>query len=88
MTCGCKLGGTRVYSCHFRREMKEPRIGGLIERFSDLPDPRVEGGTDHDLLDIVVLALCAVMSGQEGWDDMEDWGREPEGAAVSPRAEN
>ncbi|MBK9027002.1 MAG: transposase family protein [Propionivibrio sp.] len=49
-------------------------IEGLIERFTDLPDARVEGRTDHDLLDIVVLALCAVMSGAEGWDDMEDWG--------------
>ena len=53
-------------------------IEGLIERFTDLPDARVEGRTDHDLLDIVVLALCAVMSGAEGWDDMEDWGRERE----------
>lgn len=49
-------------------------IIGLIERFGDLPDPRVEGRTDHDLLDIIVLALCAVMSGAEGWDDIEDWG--------------
>jgi hypothetical protein len=38
----------------------------------------VEGRTDHDLLDIVVLALCAVMSGAEGWDDIEDWGCERE----------
>ena len=53
-------------------------IEGLIERFSGLPDARVEGRTDHDLLDIVVLALCAVMSGAEGWDDIEDWGRERE----------
>ena len=46
---------------------------GLVERFADLPDARVEGRTDHhDLLDIVVLALCAVMSGAEGWDDMQD----------------
>lgn len=59
--------------------MKEIGVAGLIERFADLPDPRVEGRTDHDLLDIVVLALCAVMSGAEGWDDMEDWGREREG---------
>ncbi|MGB4912524.1 MAG: ISAs1 family transposase, partial [Candidatus Dechloromonas phosphoritropha] len=58
--------------------MKEAGIAGLLERFADLPDPRVEGRTDHDLLDIVVLALCAVMSGAEGWDDMEDWGRERE----------
>ena len=56
----------------------EKGIEGLIERFSDLPDARVEGRTDHDLLDIVVLALCAVMSGAEGWDDIEDWGRERE----------
>lgn len=53
-------------------------IAGLIERFRDLPDPRVEGRTDHDLLDVIVLALCAVMSGAEGWDDIEDWGRERE----------
>jgi predicted transposase YbfD/YdcC len=53
-------------------------IAGLIERFGDLPDARVEGRTDHDLLDIVVLALCAVMAGAQGWDDIEDWGRERE----------
>ena len=58
--------------------MKEAEIAGLIERFADLPDSRVEGRTDHDLLDIVVLALCAVMSGASGWDDIEDWGRERE----------
>ena len=51
---------------------KKPGIAGLIERFADLPDARVEGRTDHDLLDIIVLALCAVMSGAEGWDDIED----------------
>ena len=45
--------------------MKDVGIAGLIKRFADLPDPRVEGRTDHDLLDIIVLALCAVMSGAE-----------------------
>lgn len=56
--------------------MKEAGVAGLMERFADLPDPRVEGRTDHDLLNIVVLALCAVMSGAEGQSNMEDWGRE------------
>jgi hypothetical protein len=46
----------------------------LVAYFADLPDPRAAGRTDHDLLDIVILALCAVMSGAEGWDDIEgDW---------------
>ena len=53
---------------------KKAGIAGLIEWFSDLPDARVEGRADHDLLDIVVLALCAVMSGAAGWDDIDDWG--------------
>jgi predicted transposase YbfD/YdcC len=57
---------------------KKAEIVELIERFGDLPDRRVEGRTDHDLLDIVILALCAVMSGAAGWDDIEDWGRERE----------
>lgn len=55
--------------------MGKAGIAELVERFGGLPDGRVEGRTDHDLLDIVVLALCAVMSGAEGWDDIEDWGR-------------
>lgn len=55
--------------------MDERGISKLIERFEGLSDARVEGRTDHDLLDIIVLALCAVMSGAEGWDDIEDWGR-------------
>ncbi|MDR1350137.1 MAG: ISAs1 family transposase, partial [Zoogloeaceae bacterium] len=42
--------------------------------FSDLPDPRVTERTAHDLFDIVALALCAVMAGAEGWDDIEEWG--------------
>ena len=58
--------------------MKDTGIAALVERFAGLPDGRVEGRTDHDVLDIVVLALCAVMSGAEGWDDIEDWGRERE----------
>ena len=38
----------------------------------------MEGRTDHDLLVIVTLALCAVMSGVEVWDDMVDRSRERE----------
>jgi predicted transposase YbfD/YdcC len=49
-------------------------VDALVAVFADLPDPRVTGRCDHDLLDIVVLALCAVMSGAEGWDDIEAWG--------------
>ncbi|MDR2187665.1 MAG: transposase family protein [Azonexus sp.] len=54
-------------------------VAALVARFAGLPDKRVEGRTEHDLVGIVVLALCVVMSGAEGWDDIEDWGRAREG---------
>jgi len=50
----------------------------LLDFVVGIHDPRVTGRTDHDLVDILVLALCAVMAGAEGWDDIEDWGIENE----------
>lgn len=55
--------------------VKEAGIEVLIGQFRCIEDPRVLGRTAHDLLDILVLALCGVMAGAEGWDDIEDWGR-------------
>ncbi|MDR1350807.1 MAG: transposase family protein [Zoogloeaceae bacterium] len=57
---------------------KETEIKGLIERFADLLDSRIEDQTAHDLRNIVAIALCAVMSGAHGRDDIEDRGRERE----------
>jgi len=52
---------------------QDKEVHALVAIFADLPDTRVAGRCDHDLLDILVLALCAVMSGAEGWDDIEAW---------------
>ena len=46
----------------------------LIQRLKGLDDPRVTGRCDHALVDILVIALCAMMAGAEGWDDFEGWG--------------
>lgn len=46
----------------------------LLAHFKELPDPRVQGRCDHDLTDILVIALCALLCGGEGFDDMEDFG--------------
>ena len=46
----------------------------LIQRLKGLDDPRVTGRCDHALVDILVIALCAMMAGAEGWDDIEGWG--------------
>jgi predicted transposase YbfD/YdcC len=42
----------------------------LIDCFADLTDPRVERTRLHSLTDILVISLCAVLCGAEGWDDI------------------
>ena len=46
----------------------------FVEHFSKLPDPRIERNKLHNLIDIIVLTICAVISGAEGWEDIADFG--------------
>jgi predicted transposase YbfD/YdcC len=46
----------------------------LVEQFKQLPDPRVRGRCEHDLVDVLVIALCCLLCGGEGFNDMEDFG--------------
>jgi predicted transposase YbfD/YdcC len=46
----------------------------LIAHFKDLPDPRVERTKDHDLIDILVIAICTLLCAGESFNDMEDFG--------------
>lgn len=46
----------------------------LMESFSEVPDPRVVGRTDHHLLDILVLTICAVLCGADDWEAVAMWG--------------
>jgi hypothetical protein len=47
----------------------------LIEHFKALPDPRVKGRCDHDLIDVLVIAVCTLLCGGSAFDDMADFGR-------------
>jgi predicted transposase YbfD/YdcC len=57
---------------------QEARRASLIESFWDLPDPRVERCREHQLIDIVIISICAVIAGGEGFTDMEEFGRAKE----------
>lgn len=46
--------------------------------FGDLPDPRVDRCKHHKLLDIVTIAICAVISNADGWTDIEAYGHAKE----------
>jgi len=42
--------------------------------FSILTDPRIDRTKDHSLHDILVISLCAMLCGAEGFVDFEDFG--------------
>lgn len=46
-----------------------------FELFSDIPDPRQDINIQHDLMDILVLTVCAVVSGALGWHDIYSFGK-------------
>jgi predicted transposase YbfD/YdcC len=43
--------------------------------FGDLKDPRAEHRLDHDLIDILTIALCAIICKADGWVDVAEFGR-------------
>lgn len=47
----------------------------IADCFVDLADPRIDRTRRHHLLDIVTIAVCAVICGADTWVDVADWGR-------------
>lgn len=46
----------------------------LLTILEEVPDPRVQATVDHDLPDILTIALCTVLCGGESFYDMEEFG--------------
>ena len=54
-------------------------VKNVLEAFADLPDPRREHPNKlHKLIDIVVIALCAMLAKCETWEEISDYGVEKE----------
>jgi predicted transposase YbfD/YdcC len=50
-------------------------IEGLAACFAGLADPRATRRCDHQLIDILAIAVCAVIACAESWEDIELYGR-------------
>lgn len=55
--------------------MDSELCASLIEHFAVLPDPRRGPAIQHRFLDIVVIAICAVICGADDWVEVEAYGR-------------
>jgi predicted transposase YbfD/YdcC len=55
--------------------MADPVNASIVTHFQSLEDPRIARTKKHHLLDILVIALCTLLTGGEGFQDMELFGR-------------
>lgn len=55
--------------------MEEQAIGRITEHFGKVKDPRIGNATRHELIDIIVIAVCAVICGADGWSDVALFGK-------------
>jgi predicted transposase YbfD/YdcC len=58
--------------------MAARKLRSLMAHFERLDDPRVERTRKHNLLDVVAIALCAVICGADSWPDVEAFGKAKE----------
>lgn len=52
------------------------RLVAVFTPFEDLTDPRIHRTRVHDLLDVVVVALCGTIAGADTWADIERFGND------------
>ena len=55
--------------------MSDSPTARLTDYFGQLHDPRLERTKQHRLLDIIAIAICAVIAGADGWTDVEQFGK-------------
>jgi len=54
--------------------MSIPGNTSLLEPFEKVEDPRVERQMRHELIDVIGVALCAVICGAQCWTEIEQFG--------------
>ncbi len=52
----------------------QPRLI-IANHFGSVKDPRTGNALQHQLLDILVIAICAVICGADTWVEVEQWGQ-------------
>ncbi len=58
--------------------MEEEDMRDLEAIFAQVEDPHIERTKRHRLRDIIILAICGVICGAEGWVEIEEFGKAKE----------
>jgi hypothetical protein len=60
---------------HQHQAMKLKPKGKLSDHFREIEDPRIERTKRHRLIDILTIAVLAVVCGADSWVGMESFGQ-------------
>lgn len=52
----------------------EDQLSSLVEHFSVIKDPRIDRKKLHNLSEILVIAICAILSGVDSWEHIAEFG--------------
>ena len=55
--------------------MDSSAVALLTDRFASLQDPRTGRAKRHEFMDVIVIAICAVICGSDSWVDVEIFGK-------------
>jgi hypothetical protein len=55
-----------------------PKKKSLVVCLAEIDDPRMGNGKRHDLVEVLVIAICAIFAEVEGFEDMAEWARRKE----------
>ncbi len=55
--------------------MEEHAILSLSNHFTELSDPRIKRQKLHQLKDILVIAICAMLCGEDNWVEIGRFGK-------------
>jgi len=50
-------------------------VAAIADYFGEIEDPRDYRAKKHELIDIITIALCAVICGADSWTDIENYGK-------------
>ncbi|MCB0181806.1 MAG: transposase family protein [Anaerolineae bacterium] len=56
--------------------MNKNPTASIEEYFDEMADPRVEYLVHHQLIDIITIALCAIIAGADTWTEVSQFGKE------------